>query len=176
MSNLLSGFGKTFLRCNTFFMNEQEFDMKLRPHHIIDIITVHGNNIQYQPHPYGHSQHLVASKLLSNLDLKIKLVLESDDICTGCKHLMPDGKCKDVLAQIIPSPSKQAYNDVLDSRLFDHLLLVPSCIITTRKYLETVNNKTPGIEKICTHPKENPEKRLTGLINGLIKLSIRNAV
>ncbi len=154
----------------------KDSDMNLRPHHIIDIITDYGNNVQYQPHPYGHSQHLAAPKLLSNLDLKIKLVIEGDDICAGCKHLMHDGKCDDVLAQIIPSPSKQAYNDVLDSRLFDHFLLVPSCIITFRKYLEIVNNKTPGIEKICTHPKENPEKRLSGLINGLIKLGIRNTV
>jgi hypothetical protein len=154
----------------------KESDMNLRPHHIIDIITGHGDNVQYQPHPYGHSQHLVAPKLLSDLDLKIKLVIGADDICAGCKNLMPDGKCGDVLAQIKPSPSKQAYNDVLDSRLFDHFLLSPNCIITTRKYLEIVNNNIPGIEKICTHPKENPEKRLTRLINGLIKLGIRNTV
>lgn len=164
-----------FLSGSTFFMDEQKFDLKLRPHHIIDIITGHGNDVKYQPHPYGHSQHLIAPRLISNLDLKIKLVLEADDICTGCKHLMPDGKCNDVLVQIIPSPLKQAYNDILDSRLFDHFLLLPNYVITARKYLEKINNYTPGIEKICTHPKENPEKRLVGLINGLIKLGIRNA-
>jgi len=155
-------------------MNKQVFDLKLRPHHVIDIITGHGNNVVYQPHPYGHSQHLVAQKLLSDLNLRIKLVLESDDICRGCKHLMADGKCRDVLAQIIPSPSKQAYNDVLDSRLLDHLLLASDCVITARKYLELVNNSTPGIEKICTHPKESSEKRLAGLINGLTIIGIRN--
>lgn len=148
-------------------------DIKLRPHHIIDIITGFGDNIQYEPHPYGHSQHLVAPEILSNPDLKIKLMLGSDDICRGCRHLMPDGKCNDVLGQIKPSPSKQAYNDILDSRLFDHFCLKPGCIITNRKYLELVNSYTPGIEKICTHPKEDPDKRLTGLINGLIKLGIR---
>jgi hypothetical protein len=157
-------------------MIKERFDLRLRPHHIIDIIADYGNNVQYRPHPYGHSQHLVAPKLLSNLDLKIKLVLEADDICTGCKHLMPGGNCKDVLAQIIPSPSKQAYNDVLDSRLFDHFKLVPGCIIDVRKYLETVNDYTPGIEQICTHPKENPERRLKGLCNGLFRLGIRDAV
>lgn len=157
-------------------MDEKKFDIKLRPHHIIDIITDHGNNIQYQPHPYGHSQHLVAPRLLSDPDLKIKLVLGADDICAGCKHLMPDGKCEDVLAQLKPSPSKQAYNDVLDCRLFDHFSLDPDCILTTRKYLEIVNENTPGIEKICTHPKEDPEERLIGLCIGLFKLGIKNAV
>jgi hypothetical protein len=155
-------------------MPEKNFDLKLRPHHVIDIITGYGNNVDYQPHPYGHCQHLVVQRLLSDLDLRIKLVLESDDICTGCKHLTADGKCNDVLAQITPSPSKQAYNDVLDCRLFDHFSLAPDCIVSVRKYFEIVNTSTPGIERICTHPKESPEKRLTGLINGLVKSGIRN--
>lgn len=155
-------------------MPEHNFDLKLRPHHIIDIITGYGNNVVYQPHPYGHSQHLVATRLLSDLNLRIKLVLASDDICKGCKHLMADGRCNDVLAQITPSPSKQAYNDVLDCRLFDHFSLAPGCVMSVRNYFEIVNSHTPGIEKICTHPKENPDSRLSGLVYGLIKSGIRN--
>lgn len=58
--------------------------MKLGPHHIIGIITDHGNNVQYQPHPYGHSQHLIAKELLSDFDLNLELVPEADDICSGC--------------------------------------------------------------------------------------------
>ena len=151
----------------------EHYDMQLRPHHILDIISGHGKGIQYQPHPYGHSQHIVAPKLLSNLDLKIKLVLQADDICKGCEHLLHDGKCKDVLAQLTPSPSKQAYNDVLDSRLFDEYSIVPNTLVTFHQYLEIVNERVPGIEKICTHPKENQEERLNGLIAGLTKLGIR---
>jgi hypothetical protein len=115
----------------------------------------------------------VAPRLFSNLDLKIKLVLNSDDICVGCMHLLPDGKCKDVLAQLSPSPSKQAYNDVLDSRLFDDLSIKPDSVITAREFLEAVNKKVPGIEKICTHPKENQQERLNGLVSGLKKLGLR---
>ncbi len=150
--------------------------MDLRPHHILDIITAHGQGIEFQPHPYGHSQHIVSLKLLSNLDLKVRLVLNVDDICKGCKHLLSDGKCKDVLAQLKPSPSKQAYNDVLDCRLFDYLSIETDNVISIRKYLEIVNEKVPGIEKICTHPKENQEVRLKGLINGLVTLGIREQI
>jgi hypothetical protein len=157
-------------------MNKVQFDLRLRPHHIIDIITDHGKDVQYEPHPYGHSQHIVAPRLLSDLDLKIMLVLEADDICKGCMHLLPDGKCKDVLAQLTPSPSKQAYNDVLDSRLFDLLEIDPDSIMTTRAYLAKVNELIPGIERICTHPKEVQEERLDGLVAGLVKLGIRLAV
>ena len=147
--------------------------MQLRPHHILDIISAYGKGMDYHPHPYGHSLHIVAPKLLSDLELKIKLVLGSDDICEGCEHLLPDGKCKDVLAQLTPSPSKQAYNDALDIRIFDDLSFEPDTVITTREYLETVNNKLPGIEKICTHPKEDQQDRLNGLVSGLIKLGLR---
>ena len=151
----------------------EQFDMQLRPHHILDIITGHGKDIKYQPHPYGHSQHIVAPKLLFNLDFKIKLVVSADDICKGCIHLMPDGKCKDVLARLNPSPSKQAYNDVLDCRLFDYLSIEMNSVMTIRKFLEIVNEQVPGIEKICTHPRENQDERLMGLVKGLIKLDIR---
>jgi len=153
--------------------NMESFDMQLRPHHILDIITGHGQGIEYTPHPYGHSQHIVAPKLLSNLDLKIRLVLTADDICKGCEHVLPDGKCKDVLAQLTPSPSKQAYNDVLDCRLFDHFKITPNTVFTFRKYLEIVNESVPGLERICTHPKENQEERLQGLINGLVTTGVR---
>ncbi len=150
--------------------------MDLRPHHILDIITGHGRGIEFHSHPYGHSQHIVAQKLLSNLDLNIRLVLNADDICKGCKYLLTDGKCKDVLAQLNPSPSKQAYNDVLDCRLFDYLSLDINTELTIRKYLEIVNEKVPGIEKICTHPKETQDKRLKSLVDGLVKLGIREQI
>ena len=152
---------------------KKEYDMQLRPHHILDIITGHDKNIKYEPAPYGHSQHIVAPKLISNLDMKIKLVVDADDICEGCIHLLPNGKCDDVLAQFNPSPSKQAYNDVLDCLLLDYLSIEQNSVITTRKFLEIVNKKVPGIEKICTHPKESQEERLMGLISGLNKLGIR---
>ena len=100
-------------------------------------------------------------------------MLQADDICEGCEHLLPDGKCNDVLAQLTPSPSKQAYNDVLDSRLFDDLAIQPDSVMTAHKFLKAVSKKVPGIEKICTHPKENQQERLKGLVSGLIKLGFR---
>jgi len=172
-SNMIGCTGKKSQNIVEQTQNIDSFDMELRPHHILDIITGHGQGIEYQPHPYGHSQHIVAPKLLSNLDLKIKLVLTADDICKGCEHLLPDGKCKDVLAQLTPSPPKQAYNDVLDCRLFDHFKIDPNTVLTFREYLIIANESVPGIERICTHPKEDQDERLQGLISGLNKLGIR---
>ncbi len=153
--------------------DNSQYDLKLRPHHILDIVTSHGQDVELEPAPSGHSLHIVSPQLLSNLDLKVKLIVGSDDVCTGCGFLKPDGKCSDVLAQLKPSPSKQSYNDVLDCRLLDALEIEINSIKTARDYLEIVNRNVPGIEEICTHPKENREERLSGLIKGLIKLGIR---
>ena len=149
------------------------YDLQLRPHHILDIVADHGRGVKIEPASRGHSLHIVSMKLLSDLELKVKLIVKSDDVCTGCEFLMPDGKCSDVLGQLNPSPSKQAYNDVLDCRLLDFLEIEIDSVMTVRDYLGIVNKKVPGIEEICTHPKENKEERLQGLIAGLTRLEIR---
>ena len=147
--------------------------MKLRPHHILDIITGYGHGVEYKPVPYGHSQHIVAKAILSDVDIKIKLVIGADAVCQGCKHLLPDGQCDDVLQQLDPPISKQEYNDTLDYRLLDYLNINRDTVTTIREYLEIVNKKVPGIERICTHPKEDQKERLNGLTKGLINLGIR---
>ena len=147
--------------------------MKLRPHHILDIISGYGVGVEFKPRPYGHSNHIVAGKILSDLDTKIQLVVGADAVCQGCKHLLPNGQCDDVLSQLTPSPSKQAANDVLDCRLLDYLNIKLGAVMTVREYLEIVNKKVPGIESICTHFKEDPQERLRSLTQGLIKLGIR---
>ena len=149
------------------------YDLQLRPHHILDGVTAHGRGVKIEPDSRGHSGHIVSEKLLSDLELKVKLIVKSDDVCTGCEFLMPDGKCSDVLGQLSPSPSKQAYNDVLDCRLLDFLEIEIDSVMTVRDYLGIVNKKVPGIEEICTHPKGDKTEKLKGLTEGLAKLGIR---
>ena len=148
--------------------------MKLRPHHILDIISNYGHNVELKPHPYGHAVHRVAEAILSDMEIMVEFIVGADEICQPCKHLTSDGLCDDVLHQLDPPISKQEYNDALDRRLFDYLGFEPGRTIAIRQYLEIVNKKIPGVEEICTHPKENKRQRLDGLIRGLIKLGIRD--
>jgi hypothetical protein len=148
-------------------------DMRLRPHHLIDIIRSYGQGVEFKPHPYGHALHTVAAQVLGNLDLEIELVLTADDICRPCRHLQPDGRCDDVLGQLAEPISKQTYNDELDARLFPYFGIRPGIRITVREFLEKLDAHTPGIEKICAHPGESHEERLEGLSNGLVILGIR---
>ncbi|OGV49039.1 MAG: hypothetical protein A2X49_14390 [Lentisphaerae bacterium GWF2_52_8] len=147
--------------------------MNLRPHHVLDIVTKYGNGVEFKPHPYGHAEDTVAQAIISDMELKLEFIVGADEICYPCKHLGADGLCDDVLSQLDPPISKQEYNDALDCRLFAYLGLVPKETMTIRQYLEIVNKKLPGIEEICTHPKQDPKQRLEGLIRGLVKLGIR---
>ena len=147
--------------------------IKLRPHHLLDIITTYGHSGPFGPHPYGHAVHIVAKRILCDTNLQVELVVGADDICRPCKHLGPDGLCDDVLAQLDPPMPKQEYNDDLDRRLLAYLGLAPGAVMTVRQFLQAVSEKTPGIEAICTHPKRSRERRLRGLTRGLIKLGVR---
>jgi len=144
--------------------------MKLRPHHLLDIISDYGHGVEFSPHPYGHALHRVAHHVLNDPDLDIEFVLAADDICFPCQHLQPDGLCDDVLSQLEEPVSKQAYNDDLDGKLFPYLGIELGARLTLREFLERVNQHIPGIEHLCTHPGEKEADRLRGLREGLRKL------
>jgi hypothetical protein len=147
--------------------------MQLRPHHVLDIVSSYGHDEKFKPHEYGHAVHTVALSITADIDQQVEFVVGADEICKPCKHLRPDGQCDDIVHQLNPSQSKQEYNDNLDNKLFEYLGFLVNSVMTMREYLEIVNRKVPGIERVCTHPKENPELRLKGLKQGLIKLEIR---
>ncbi|MDD4870474.1 MAG: DUF1284 domain-containing protein [Kiritimatiellae bacterium] len=146
--------------------------MKLRPHHLIDIVTSYGHGDEFKPHPYGHALHIVAKKVLCDTSIKIKFVCASDDICRPCRHLQENGKCDDILPQLAKPTSKQTYNDSLDSKLFPYLKIKRGTRLTMHKFLTILSKHVPGIEKLCTHPKEKRKSRLKGLERGLLKLGI----
>ena len=146
--------------------------VKLRPHHILDILRNYGYIENFTPHPFGHAQHLISQHLVSNRNTSIQLVNASDDICVPCKHLLPNGKCNDQPGTLDKPVSKQNYNDALDRKLFHFLDLTENTIITFYEFLVVVQEKIPGIENICTHPTENKQYRLKGMIRGLEKLGL----
>jgi hypothetical protein len=149
--------------------------MRLRPHHLLDILNKFGHGLQFTPHPYGHALHTVAAQVLADLDLEVEFVLGADAICQPCRYLQPDGLCADVLRRLPEMPSKQAYNDALDQRLFTYLQIEPGARMTVRAFIERLNAHVPGIEAICTHPGEKQEERLRGLQEGLRQLGFRKS-
>lgn len=146
--------------------------LQLRPHHILDIVRNIGHNRPIEPHPLGHNVHGITLEIIDSPDQPLKLVVEAYDICTPCTKLNADLICMDVLPQCDDKPSKQTYNDALDLKVLQFLDLKEGMQLTIRQYLQIVNSKLEGIEKVCTHPKEDENYRLEGLRKGLQKLGI----
>ncbi|MBL7970584.1 MAG: DUF1284 domain-containing protein [Prolixibacteraceae bacterium] len=146
--------------------------LRLRPHHILDIVRNIGHGRKMEPHPFGHDVHGITQKIIADVDQPLLLVVGADDICLPCSKLNADQMCVDVLLQCDDKPSKQEYNDALDVRVLNFLNLKEGTQLTVREYLNVVHAKLDGIEKVCTHPKEDENYRLEGLTMGLEKLGI----
>lgn len=145
--------------------------MRLRPHHVLDIVTQYGAGVPFMPHDYGHAVHSVAEALLADPELSLQFVVGADHICAPCKHLV-GGRCDDVLHQLDPPTPKQDYNDDLDRRLLAYLGIAEGDVMTFREYLGIVHSHLDGIAAICTHPREDPATRLDNLALGLRKLGL----
>jgi len=142
--------------------------MRARPHHLIDIISQYGAGTPFRPAAYGHAVHVVAEQVIADPEVPVEFVVDADDICAPCIHLV-DGRCDDVLSQLDPPISKQDYNDDLDRRLLDFLGMSEGQTMAFREYLRIIREHLDGIEAVCTHPGEDPAQRLAKLTSGLEK-------
>ena len=141
--------------------------LRLRPHHILDIIRNIGHERPLVPHEYGHLVHLITKMILEDVDIECRLVVANDDICGPCRMLKNDGSCADVLAQLDEPVSKQVYNDDLDRRLLAFLGIQEDEVMMLRDYLTLVAQRVDELVPLCVHPKEDSEYRRTGLLKGL---------
>ncbi len=145
--------------------------MKLRPHHLLDIITAYGDDVEFKPHPYEHAVHTCAEIVLNDPDTEVEFIVGADFICEPCIHLV-DGRCDDVVGQVEPAPSKQEYNDDLDRRVFAHLDLAEGTVMTVREFVAVVEKHLEGLPELCHHPKEDVAHRASRLSAGLGKVGV----
>jgi len=146
--------------------------LRLRPHHILDIVRNIGNGREIKPHEYGHLLHAVTRELMEDIDRECTLVVGNDDICGPFIHLGKDGRCDDLLRQLSEPVSKQAYNDELDGRILGYLGIEAGTTMRVSDYLRRACADLDGIAEICAHPQEGREQRKRGLEKGLELLGI----
>lgn len=146
--------------------------LRLRPHHLLDIVAAHGAGRAFlDPHPYGHALASVAARVLADLEVVVEFICAADDICAPCRYLV-NGTCTDDIKRFDPPVSKQVYNDALDRRLFSHLKLAELATMTVRKFLALVRHRLEGIEAIWEgNPGEVVQQKKSDLESGLLKLS-----
>ena len=92
--------------------------MDIRIHHFFDIIRDFGSGKIITPHQSLHAYHKVAEQIRENPNIELNLVIQSDDVCTGCIHL-ETSVCDDTISHRKDFTEKEDFNNFLDKRIVD---------------------------------------------------------
>jgi hypothetical protein len=148
--------------------------IRIKPHHFIDILTYYGaGTTSFDPHPYGHAQHTVATRILGDPDVLLEMELGADDICTPCVH-NTGGLCDDVIDTSYrpqaPS-SKREWNLLIDRRWCARLGLKQGKRLSARTFAAHIRDHAGDITDIYQEiPAERTAERMSKLSKGIVKL------
>lgn len=141
--------------------------MNLRIHHFFDIIRDFGCDKNIKPHEYGHAYHEVARQIKENANLEINLVIDSDEICTGCSKLT-DGDCVDIITHRTDFKWKEDFNNYLDIRIMEVCGLHISKKYSPKILCEFAHKYIENIDFIYLgNDEEHTELRKQNVIAGL---------
>ena len=155
---------------STFCVHDNKITMiKIRPHHLLDILRDYGNEVKRDFHPFGASLKEITNDILSDINQNIRLVSRVDSICVTCSKL-ENSICK---ARINDDLLMREYNDDLDDNLFDIMDISPGSELSVRNFLEIVENRMSSILTQFSSPNNSPKVRETGTTIAIRKLSNR---
>lgn len=145
--------------------------LRLRIHHFYDIIRDFSKKEAILPHPYGHSYHKVAALIWENSELEIEIIVDCDDICTGCEQLKND-TCEDLIDHRKDFVSKHSFNNFIDYRIMEACLIQEGNTLTPNElcrkaklYLEEIDWVYKG------NDPDHTEKRKMNVLLGLSRYS-----
>jgi hypothetical protein len=141
--------------------------VKIRPHHVLDILTTYGAGDPIDPPATGGALHTVARTIMGDPRRTLVLVVGADDVCRPCSLLKDGVQCTNVLRQVTPNLSMQRYNDDLDRKILEYLALPEGVAMTMEDYCRIIRGRMPEITGLCTHPGENRDQRALNLAKGL---------
>ncbi len=142
--------------------------VKIRPHHLFDILRDYGNNVVMEPHPFGASVTEVTNKILRSV-YPIVMVPRVDSICETCSML----KNEICQAMIREDLIMSGYNDDLDDKLFRLMDLKPFMQITLKDFVNIADVKLDIILKQFTSPDNNRELRYIGTKKAISSIRLR---
>ena len=141
--------------------------IKLRPHHLLDIIRDFGNEVKREAHPWGASLISVTQTILSDINQKVEFVMGVDSICETCSKL--NGQICE--AQINNELLMRDYNDRIDQVLFSALNIAPGTQLSVREFLQRIYDNIEVLN-IFNSPSNNPIVRMHGTKSAFDKLGI----
>ena len=144
--------------------------LKLRIHHVFDIIRDFGSNKKFEKHIYGHSYHIVANNIYEKKINKFKIVVSSDDICKNCIKLV-NNKCIDSILHRKDFNKKEAFNNYLDNRIMEVLNLREYETMSLEELSKISNKYIDNIEYIYKGNDENhTQERKKNVVKGIKKI------
>ena len=136
--------------------------LRIKPHHLLDIIRDFGAGKKHQPHPYGHDVHRVASIMRKAPHTLLQLTAAADDICAPCRYLS-DGHCTDTTDSPGKTVAKEDYNKLIDRRLFTRFGLEEGAELTILEFCRLASRKLGDIRTI--YREADPKKTKNRGIN-----------
>jgi hypothetical protein len=135
-------------------MAKVEQPVRIKPHHLLDLIRDFGAGRVHEPHPYGHAVHLVAEMVRSNPGLPVELTSGADAICAPCRNLV-GGRCTDSTRAPGYETSKETWNRLIDSRIFARLGLKENDRLFAHEFCKLAIERLGDIRTI--YPEVDPE-------------------
>ena len=112
----------------------------IKPHHLLDIIRDFGAGRKHEPHPYGHHVHRLAGIIRNNPETVFVLTAEADSICEPCCNLV-ENRCMDTTTSPGKKVSKESWNLLIDSRIFERLALEEGTAITALDFCRLASER-----------------------------------
>jgi hypothetical protein len=142
--------------------------IRIKPHHFVDILTYYGaGTTSFDPHPFGHAQHIVAAQILSNPGIWLEMELGPDDICRPCMHNIA-GLCDDVIDTSYrpQAPSaKREWNLLIDRRWCARLDVGQGDRLSARTLAQRIRDRAGDITDIYSEISPDRTVERMGKLN-----------
>ena len=129
--------------------------LRIKPHHLLDIIRDLGAGKKHEPHPYGHDVHRLARILRHNPHTVFVLTAEADSICEPCCNLI-DSRCVDTTTSPGGEISKESWNRLIDGRIFKRLGLEEGAAISALDFCRLASERLGDLYTL--YAEVDPEK------------------
>jgi len=129
--------------------------LRIKPHHLLDIIRDLGAGKKHEPHPYGHDVHRLARIIRHNPHTVFVLTAEADSICDPCRNLI-DSRCVDTTTSPGKEVSKESWNSLIDGRIFKRLGLEEGAAISALAFCRLASERLGDLYTL--YAEVDPEK------------------
>lgn len=129
--------------------------LRIKPHHLLDIIRDLGAGKKHEPHPYGHGVHRLAGIIGDNPHTVFVLTADVDSICEPCCNMI-DRRCVDTTTSPGRKVSRESWNRLIDGRIFEKLGLEEGAAISALDFCRLASEKLGDLYTL--YVEADPEK------------------